>query len=131
MFDYFRANGNLHKKLQKAVYGIVIEFLLKDLTSYQKKILRHKHWHYSDPNYPEDGKMISLLERLIDDACFEGRDFEVIDTKLFIHSLKDMVGLEKEEAFKKQIEAINNFWAGYASISYKDKHLSFKMNLQK
>lgn len=130
MFDYFRQNGNLHKELQKAVYGVVINSLMKDLKPSQKRILKHKHWHQPDPNYPETGRSISLLERLIDSACFRGKNHNMIRTRLYVYDLKTMVGLKEERVFKKQIEDINAIWRYYAEISYdEDKHISFEIPL--
>ncbi len=129
MFQYFQGSANLHNKLRKAVYGIAMERLLEDLTPSQKKILKHKHWHSSDPNFPEDGRKISLLERLINDACFSGMNSGIIETQLFIPSLEDMTGIKRKESVAKKIEAINKIWGGYASLFYKDDYLFFEINL--
>ena len=70
LFNYFRMDGNVHKQLQKAVYKIATDSLLKGLNDQHKEMLMHEHYHQPDPNGYAPGENLSLLEAMINEACF-------------------------------------------------------------
>ncbi len=134
IFDYFRVKNNVHKEFQNAAYGVTIGALLKDLPHRHQALLNSQHWHNSDPNQDPPTVSVSLLYRLVNDACFQCMGFKIINTKLYIHDVGAFASdvTRDEEVFAKLITEINEVWEkqGIAKISYAEKHLHFEILLK-
>jgi hypothetical protein len=134
IFSWFRMDGNVHYKLREAIYLITIKSLFTGLKPKHKKMLLHKHWHQPDPNAYNLGKMVTLIERLIDDACFFSMNTNknVLKVTHFIGlQPKHFTGLDKIET-AKYVKEINEIWQNQkiASLKYKSGNLDFEIFLQ-
>lgn len=108
--------------IQKVIQDQVEKLLLEKLTDSQKKLFQTVNYHYWDPNYPENGRDMRLLEFLV----FEALPMDFINkgdhfyTELFLYDLEKYTGINSLAEFEEEIKRVNEAWKTVAKIKIKN-----------
>ena len=107
--------------IHDAIEKMILVILLSKLTDEQRQFLEVKNYHYWDPNYPENGKVLGLLEFLIFDAqhaasTINTSDHFVSSINLLFDKCKKYTGVDDIKWIQKQVADINIRWNGIAKL---------------